>query len=261
MPNWSITYSGLAKLPRMKKVFRNFNLKHSYKSVYSVGSYSTFSSWQEYMGGLGFVQDVATGMPVPSCPYDISTVSVNEAFSPLLGVDMTLQNGITAKAEYRRTRVLTLSMTSQQINETRSADWVFGVGYKINDLKLFVPKKTVRAKGRGSKSNNKDNENRNNNSAASSSNAKGFANTFNVRLDISFRDQSALNRDIIAGFSQATSGNKAVQVSFSAEYALSRYLTLSAYYDRQKNTPLLTSNSYPTITQDFGINLKFTLNR
>ncbi len=252
LPNWSVSYSGLAKLPRMKKVFRSFNLNHAYKSVYSVGSYNTFSSWQQYMGGLGFVQDVASGLPVPSCSYDISTVSINESFSPLLGIDMTFKNNVTAKFEHRRTRVLTLSMTSQQINETRSSDWVFGVGYKINDLKLFAPKKTVKSRGRKSKSSDDDKP---------ATNTRGFANTFNVRLDFSLRDQSALNRDILTSLSQATSGNKALQISFTAEYALSRFLTLSAYYDRQTNKPLLTSSSYPTTTQDFGINLKFTLTR
>ena len=61
--------------------------------------------------------------------------------------------------------------------------------------------------------------------------------------------------------SQATSGNKAVQISFSADYALSRLLTLTAYYDRQFNKPLLTSSSYPVTTQDFGISFKFMLTR
>ena len=69
------------------------------------------------------------------------------------------------------------------------------------------------------------------------------------------------DRDILSLLSQATSGNRAVQVSFTADYALSRLLTLSAYYDRQMNKPLLTSSSYPTTTQDFGISLKFSLTR
>ena len=59
---------------------------------------------------------------------------------------------------------------------------------------------------------------------------------------------------------QATSGNKALQLSFSADYAVSKLLTLTAYYDRQMNTPLMTSSSYPTTTQDFGISFKFSLN-
>ena len=247
LPNWNISYGGLAKLPRMKKVFKSFNINHGYKSVYSVGSYNTYTSYMEYMNGFGFVNDVATGMPVPSCPYDISTVSINESFSPLIGVDMAFQNNITAKMEVRRTRVLTLSMTSQQITETRSNDYVIGVGYKVVGLNLFAPKRVVRTRGRRNQE--------------TQTNAKGFSNDLNLRLDITFRNQCALNRDIITQLSQATSGNKAVQISFSADYSLSKYLTLTAYYDRQMNKPLLTTSSYPVTTQDFGVSMKFILNR
>lgn len=250
LPNWSVTYAGLAKLPRMKKIFKSFNLNHSYKSIYSVGSYNTFTSYMEYMNGFGFINDVATGSPVPSCMYDVSTVSINESFSPLFGVDMTFQNSLTAKVEMRRTRVLTLSMTSQQITETRSNDLVIGFGYKIADLNLFAPKKTVRSKSKGTGA-----------AKTTTTNARGFANDLNLRLDFTIRNQSALNRDILTQLTQATSGNKAVQVSFSADYALSKFLTLTAYYDRQMNKPLLTSSSYPVTTQDFGISLKFILNR
>lgn len=252
LPNWSVTYSGLARLPRMKKLFKSFNLRHAYKSVYSVGAYNTFTSFQEYMNGFGFITDVAAGTPLPSSMYDVTTVSVNESFSPLFGVDMTFQNNLTTKVEYRKTRVLTLSMTSQQINETRSNDFVLGFGYKVTGLNLFAPKRTVRSK----RSKRKDPDEKPKAAAAS-----GFANDLNLRLDFTLRDQAAINRDIITQLSQATSGNKALQVSFSADYALSRLLTLTAYYDRQMNKPLLTSNSYPITTQDFGVSIKFSLNR
>ena len=46
-----------------------------------------------------------------------------------------------------------------------------------------------------------------------------------------------------------------------ADYTLSRLLTMSFYYDRQTNTPLLSSSSYPTTTQDFGLSVKFSLTR
>ncbi len=256
LPNWTFSYAGLAKLPKMKKVFKSFNLNHSYKSIYSVGSYNTFSSYMEYMNGFGFVNDVTSGNPVPSSMYDISTVSINESFSPLIGVDMTFQNSLTAKVEMRKTRVLSLSMTSQQLTETRSNDFVVGFGYKVADLKLFAPKKYVRAKTkRGAKTNDRAS------ATTTKTNSRGFANDLNLRLDFTFRNQSAVNRDILTQLSQATSGNKAVQVSFSADYALSKYLTLTAYYDRQMNKPLLTSSSYPVTTQDFGVSIKFILNR
>lgn len=61
--------------------------------------------------------------------------------------------------------------------------------------------------------------------------------------------------------SSANSGNTAFKLSFSADYTLSRLLTMSFYYDRQTNTPLLSSSSYPTTTQDFGLSIKFSLTR
>lgn len=251
LPNWSVKYSGLAKLPKMKKVFKSFNINHSYKSVYAVGSYNTYSTFMSYMGSIGFIQDVTTGTPTPSSMYDVSTVSINEQFSPLIGVDMTFNNNLTLKAEYRKARVLTLSMTSQQLTETRSNDLVIGCGYKVADLNLFAPRKRARRKQRNRKSDEK----------TTPQASTGFSNDLNLRFDLTFRDQSAINRDILSVRSQATSGNRAVQASFTADYALSRFLTLSAYYDRQMNRPLLTSSSYPTVTQDFGISLKFMLTR
>ena len=89
LPNWSIRYSGLAQLPWFRDVFKSFNLNHSYKSIYAVGAYQSYSTWQEYMNGLGFVADATTGAPIPSSMYNVGQVSINEAFSPLLGVDFT----------------------------------------------------------------------------------------------------------------------------------------------------------------------------
>lgn len=267
LPNWTLSYSGLSKLPRMKRIFKSFNINHGYKSIYSVGSYNTFTSYVEYMGGLGFVTDVTTGNPIPSGMYDVSTVSINESFAPLAGIDMTFHNNITAKVEYRKTRVLTLSMTSQQISESRSNDFVIGLGYKVNDLNLFAPQKAIRDKGRsrgrGPKKGAEPDDSRpgTGRGNSKSNSTSGFSHDLNLRLDFSIRNQNALSRDILTELTQATSGNKAIQVSFSADYALSKYLTLTAYYDRQFNKPLLTTSSYPTRTQDFGVSIKFILNR
>ena len=264
LPNWNLSYGGLAKLRAMKRIFKSFNLNHGYKSIFSVGSYNTFTAWHEYMDGLGFIPDVQTGLAVPSSPYDISTVSINESFAPLIGVDMTFHNNLTAKVEYRKTRVLTLSMTNQQINETRSNDFVIGLGYKVADFKFGQPKKTIRErKAKGRKRNGQgeeDDENSPRSTTTTSSSSGSFAHALNLRLDVSFRDQAALNRDIATLLTQATSGNEALQISFSADYTISRFLTLTAYYNRQMNKPLLTSSSYPTTTQDFGVSFKFSLN-
>ena len=88
-----------------------------------------------------------------------------------------------------------------------------------------------------------------------------MSNPLNIRIDFSLRNQSAVNRNIITLLSQATSGNKALKISIAADYTLSKLLTLSAYFDRQTTTPLLSSSAYPTTTQDFGISMKFSLAR
>ena len=252
LPNWTMRYSGLSKLPWLRDHFKSVNINHIYKSIYSVGSYASYSSWMEYMGDLGYVQ-AADGSYTPSSRYNISTVSINEAFSPLLGVDVTFNNNLTCKVEYRTTRVLNLSMTSVQINESNSKDWVIGLGYKITDFKLFGGGGSRKAKG-----SKKSNDNDKNQQQTSK---KGINHDLNTRVDISFRKQAAITRDIATGVSSASSGNSALKISFAADYTMSRLLTLSAYYDRQTNTPLLSSSSYPTTTQDFGVSMKFSLTR
>jgi cell surface protein SprA len=47
----------------------------------------------------------------------------------------------------------------------------------------------------------------------------------NMTLDFSYRDQANLTRSIQTGTSEATSGNRAIKVSFTASYTLSRLLT------------------------------------
>ncbi|MBR6319946.1 MAG: cell surface protein SprA [Prevotella sp.] len=255
LPNWSFRYAGLAKLPWFRDHFKSFNLNHAYKSIYSVGSYASYSSWVEYMGDRGYVQ-AADGTLSPSSRFNVSTVSINEAFSPLLGIDMTFNNNLTAKVEYKTTRVLTLSMTSVQINEALSKDWVIGLGYKITNFNLFGSGSSRKVKG--SKKGSDDSQ-----SSQSSQKAKksGVNHDLNTRLDISFRKQASITRDIATGLSSASSGNSALKISLAADYTLSRFLTLTAYYDRQTNTPLLSASSYPTTTQDFGISVKFSLTR
>ena len=256
LPNWTVRYSGLGRLPWFRDHFKSVNINHSYKSIFAVGSYNSYSTYQEYMNGLGFINDASTGNPSPSSMFNISQVSINEAFSPLLGMDVTFNNNMTLKGEYRQTRVLNLSMTSVQLNEALSKDWVIGMGYRINNFSLFEggARKLKVKTGAGNKKDNR-------NASSNSQQMRGTNHDLNLRLDFSFRKQAAIVRDIATMTSSASSGNNALKLSFSADYTFSKLLTMSFYYDRQTNTPLLSSSSYPTTTQDFGLSIKFSLTR
>lgn len=252
LPNWTVRYSGLSRLPWFRDVFRSFNINHSYRSIFAIGSYSSYSTFMENDNGLGFVTSTATGYPVPSSQFNIPSVTLQESFSPLLGVDMTFDNNITAKVEYATSRQLTLSTTSIQINEASTRDWTVGLGYRLNNFNIFdLFSRNHRVKGSRSK-----NQNSRNNQSQSKAN-----HNLNVRLDLSYRRQAAILRDIQTVSSSASSGNTAFKLSFMADYTLSKLMTLSFYYDRQTNTPLLSSSSYPTTVDDFGLRLRFSLTR
>ncbi|MBQ8712609.1 MAG: cell surface protein SprA, partial [Prevotella sp.] len=240
LPNWTLRYTGLTRIPWFAEHFKSITINHSYKSIFAIGSYST-----PMMPYAQLTMDAAS--------LNVPTVSLNESFAPLVGVDVTFHNSLTAKLEYRTTRMLSLSTTSIQINESRSNDIVVGLGYKVKDFRLFGGRTARRIRGaqRSQQARTTTQETRSN----------GVNHDLNLRLDISFRRQAALTRDIASVTSAASSGNSAFKMSFMADYTLSRLMTLSAYYDRQTNTPLLSSSSYPTTTHDFGLSLKFSLTR
>ena len=260
LPNWTVRYSGLSQLPWFRDLFKSVNINHSYKSIYSVGAYQSYSTWLALNGDLGFVQDAATGSPIPSSMFNVSMVSINESFSPLLGLSVTTLNNLTAEIKYNQTRQLSLSMTSVQVNEAISKDWVLGFGYKINNFDIFGPRgrKKLKSKKQGDGQQQGSQNSQSNRGQA----ARGGVNRYlNLRLDLSFRKQAAITRDIATMTSSASSGNSAFKLSFSADYTLSRLVTMSFYYDMQTNTPLLSSSSYPTTTHDFGFNVKLSLTR
>lgn len=235
LPNWTISYDGLSNIPFIKEKFKNIRLNHNYKCFYQVTSYTTFSSWMDAGSGddLGFIRDVLSGNPVPSSPYNISSVGITEVFHPLVGVDGTLNNNMSINARYNTGRTLTLNMSAYQIIESLYKEFVFGMGYRINEFNRLL--------GLTSKSSSQMN------------------NDLNIKTDISYKTNEALLRKIEEGYTQATNGTTIVTLKVSAEYTMSRSLTLRAFYDRILNKPLISSSSYPTTNSNFGISLRFTL--
>ena len=262
LPNWKISYSGLSKLGWFAQRFKSFNINHAYSSTFAVGAYNTFTNYMAYMGDMGFITDVTTGNPIPSSMYNVSTVSINESFSPLLGIDMTFNNGLTAKAEFKKTRVLNLSMTSVALTETYSDDIVLGFGYKIKDLNLFGAKNIQNPQKSKKKKGKKKTDDEEENGGNKSTRGKGqVSHDLNLRFDFSYRMQNALNRNIQTLITTSTSGSTAYKISMTADYTFSKMLTMSGFLDWNKNVPLVSTSSYPTITADFGISIKFSLTR
>ena len=159
-------------------------------------------------------------------------MTITERFAPLIGAKVTLYNNMTINAEYRDSRTLSLNSSAGQIVEAGQKSLKFGVGYKIANFNTVL-------KFRGRQS--------------------GVNNDLNLNIDFSLNNNNALIRKIETGFTQATSGARSLTINMTANYVLSKRLTIGAYFDHQVNTPLVSATAYPTSNSNFGISMNMSL--
>ena len=234
LPNWRVTYDGLTQIPSIGNIFKSLTLTHAYQCTYSVGSYSSYLNWISADGKLGFTLDELTGRPIPSSPYNISSVAITERFAPLIGASATLKNNMTFNAEFRESRTLTLNSSAGQVVEASQRGITAGFGYKIVGFNSVL-----KLKGK----------------------QQGVSNDLTINADFSYALNQALIRKIENAYTQATSGTRTISFNVTANYILSKRMTLGMYFEHQINTPLVSSSAYPTTNTAFGISFNFSLAR
>jgi len=234
LPNWRVTYDGLINIGNLRNIFKSFTLSHAYQCTYTVGSYSSYLNWISADGELGFTLDELTGQPIPSSPYNISSVAITERFAPLIGTAVTLKNNLTINAEYRDSRTLTLNTSAGQVVEATQKGITAGIGYKIVGFNSVL-----KIKGKQT----------------------GISNDLTINGDFSYAENQALIRKIENNYTQATSGARVITFNLAANYILSRRLTVGLYFEHQINTPLVSSTAYPTTNTAFGLSFNFSLTR
>lgn len=226
LPNWSINYNGLKKFEFMKKHVRNFVLRHAYSSTVSLSGMQTNLNAKFDNDGNATELDLNNNF---IASRQIQNVMLSERFSPLIGFDATWNingQGLITKFEYKKDRSSTLSLNNNQVTEILGNEYVIGVGYKFT--KVTLPFEKIEPS------------------------------PLNVRFDFSFRDNLTVIRKVVENTNQATAGQRVVSLKFSADYNLSKYLTLQLYYDQTLNTPKIQT-SYPTGNLATGIRLRFNL--
>lgn len=245
LPNWSISYSGLNKISWIKKHFKSINIRHAYSGTYRIDNYNSFSMWHGDMktGILGFVpSDGNTKNKTVSYAFDIASISMQESFAPLIGIDINMTNGLDTNIGWRKNRGVVLSLSSFQMIESNSDEINLGMNYRITDLReLFTGKST-----RKSKSSKKGKD---------TGSPKGLI----LRFNYSFARSIALIRKIQDNYTQATQGNISNRLSISADYDISRLVTLKAFYEWDQNKPLISTSSFPMSNSNFGISFKVSL--
>lgn len=228
IPNWRVNYSGLSQLKGLKDIFSNITISHGYSSTLNIGS---FQRPPEYG-----TADLDSGGNIPT-EYRFQTgVSIIERLTPLLGIDITTKEGISAKFEFKTDRNLQLNVISARMVEVRNKEFVIGAGYRTTGLRLplkFEGKRIV------------------------------LANDLNIRFDFSIRDGVTIVRTLDAVREGVdtyipTAGIRTVSIRPSIDYKINDALNLRMFYNRNSNNPV-TSNSFPSALTDFGVTIRYVL--
>lgn len=228
-PNWKVTYDGLTKIDFIKKYIRTFTISHGYSANYSVGGYATNIYYDEEGDGFSYVQDELNKNFIPE--HDITGFSVSEQFTPLFAMDMTWNNSLITKIEFKRTRNLTMSLANNQLTENSSKEFVIGTGYRFKKVPITI---------------------------TTGSGQKAFESDLNIRADFSIRDNISIPRKITGGSEIPTGGTKTTSIKFTADYVLSEKLNLRLFYDQVINNPK-NSSTFRTSVTNFGVSIRFTL--
>jgi cell surface protein SprA len=209
-------------------VFRSINLMHQYRSTYQIGQYTTNLSYLRDGVGISSMRDLQNNFIQQ---YEINVVTISEQFSPLINIDMNWKNSLTTRFEWRKSRTVTLNLTSNQVADARINELIFGAGYRFDNVQIIL--KT----GGGQKALKSD---------------------LNLRFDLSIRDNKTLARKLVEDVNQPVVGQRVFSLGATADYILSDRFNLQIFADHSMNNPFV-ANTFPTSNTNFGFSLKFTL--
>jgi cell surface protein SprA len=225
IPNWKITFRGLMDNKWFKKNFSNFTISHNYQSFYTLANFNANLLYKEDLPN----QLDSSGNYLEELIY--SNLSLIEEFSPLIKVDFRMKNSFSFKGEIHTDRMFSLNLNNASTTEVIGQEYVVGLGYRVKNL-------TIRTKVDGR--------------------SKRLSGDLNLRMDVSMRNNLTLIRSIDSENNQITGGQKLFSFKFVADYALSRNIQTSFYYDHNTSRYAL-STTYPRQSVNAGLSLIYNL--
>nr|WP_245707137.1 cell surface protein SprA [Epilithonimonas hungarica] len=228
LPNWKLVYSGLRNLPIINSKFSKFDISHSYVSTSTMSGVQ--SSVDYFNRDLRDPETAYDSNGNRYNPYTFTQVGYVEAFSPLIGFDVTMRNNMQFRFNYNRDRTYLLGLVNTTLTEELGNEFVVGYGYILKDLKIRL---NYKGKARDVKSD------------------------LNMRADLSIRDSKTTITNILIDDSQVTGGQKIFSLKLSADYNMSQNLNLKFFYD-QMMTKYKISTAFPLSTLRAGITATLT---
>ena len=231
MPNWNLLYNGLTKIPGLSEVFSNISLTHGYNGTLSMNSFSSSLLYADALGfGAPSFQDPVSKNYVPY--FLIPNITISERMEPLIGLNLTTVSQWSVRFEYKKSRILALSLVDYQLSENNSTEWVVGTSFRKRGLKLpfNIP----------GLNNNK------------------LANDLTFRLDVAVRDVYNSNSRLDQTNAYGTGGQKEITLQPSIDYVLNSKINLKFFFDQRKATPYISS-SPPITNTRAGVNVRIAL--
>lgn len=243
LPNWDVNYNGLSDLDFLKDIFKTVTLTHAYRSTYSLNYMSNISAVDNDRDGFAEnTFDNGVGEDIFGNPlqlqnfysiYNIQAITITEAFAPLIGLNFAWKNGLTTTVDFKKSRNLTFNVGALQVSEMINNELTLNFNWRKEGLQSPI------------------------NLFGKELNLK---NNITFRFEVTFRGLKSQNRRLDATTPpEPTGGNNSFTVKPSIDYMLNTRLTARAYYEYNRNKPVLNT-SFPSSFSAFGIQFRFSLN-
>jgi cell surface protein SprA len=168
----------------------------------------------------------------------VPNLTLREALEPVIGFDITTNDQLTASFQYKKSRILSLSLVDYQLSEVRSTEFTIGAGYRKRGIKIpFLKKLPSWLSKKG------DNQ---------------IDNDISFKLDLSFKDDVTSNTRLDQNASIPVSGAKVISIQPSIDYVMSNRVNIKLYFDQRKTIPY-TSQAPPITTTRAGLQIRISL--
>lgn len=229
MPNWQLSYDGLAKMKPFKRWFKSITLNHGYRSLYTIGAFTSNLTYAPDDDGFSYVRNI-NGDFVPQ--NEITNVAINEQFTPLIGLDLGWNNNLTNRIEIKNSRSLAMSFANNQLTEIYGNEYIVGAGYRFEDLPLIFK--------------------------AEDGGKKAIKSDLRLTVDFSLRDNTTILRKLVEDSNDIIAGQLISTIKTAADYRINEKVTIRLFFDRTLNNPKV-SRTFRTTNTSFGFSVRFEL--
>jgi cell surface protein SprA len=140
-----------------------------------------------------------------------------------------MKSSVKLTAEVKKDRILSLSFDNNLLTEIQGDEYVFGLGYRIKDLrirsKLAGPRNVIKS-------------------------------DLNMKADVSIRNNKTIIRYLDLDNNQVSAGQTIWSMIYSADYAFSKNLTAILYFNYAFSKYAI-STAFPQTTIRSGFTLRY----